>query len=307
MPHFRTSYLTSTVDVVSRRGILQAAQVALGGWLTITGLTALAQDKSPPSTPALMLANVYRSGLPLEAYWVSEKYDGVRGYWDGKVLRTRGGEIVHAPAWFTAGWPAAPLDGELWAGRGRFNEAVSTARQQTPDDAAWRRMRFMAFDLPAHGGSFDQRIPALQHTVHLINQPWVIAVVQHKLASPQVLSARLRETVQGGGEGLMLHRGDSLYRGVRSDDLVKLKPYLDADAQVLAQVPGHGKYQGQMGALMVKTPEGLRFKLGSGFTDAQRREPPAVGSWISYRYRDVNPSGLPRFATFLRTRDDLPS
>ena len=109
-----------------------------------------------------MLANVYRPGVPLAEYWVSEKLDGVRGYWDGARLWTRGGEPIFAPAWFTAGWPALALDGELWAGRGQFAHAVSTVRQQQPDDAAWRRMRFMVFDLPAHGGSFDQRWPALQ-------------------------------------------------------------------------------------------------------------------------------------------------
>ncbi|RYF98356.1 MAG: DNA ligase, partial [Caulobacteraceae bacterium] len=92
------------------------------------------------------LANIYRPGIALADYWVSEKYDGVRGYWDGSRLWTRNGEPVFAPAWFTAAWPKVPMDGELWAGRGRFTHAVSTARQQTPDDAAWRGMRFMVFD-----------------------------------------------------------------------------------------------------------------------------------------------------------------
>jgi DNA ligase-1 len=287
-----------------RRSLLQgvvAGLVSSVGW----GQTAQSATVNNAPTPQLMLAKTYRNTLPLDAYWVSEKYDGVRGYWDGKVLRTRGGETVHAPAWFTAGWPATPLDGELWAGRRRFPEAVSTVRQQTPTDAAWQRIRFMVFDLPAHGGTFDERIPALQHTVHQINKPWVLAVVQHKLASQKALTARLRQTVQDGGEGLMLHRGDSLYRGVRSDDLVKLKPHLDADAQVTAHVAGQGKAKGLMGALWVQTPEGKRFKLGSGFSDAERRQPPPIGSWVSYRYRDVNPSGIPRFATFLRVRGDL--
>ena len=120
------------------------------GWLLGTGLllpaTGIAAD-----APALLLAHVYRPGTPLADYWVSEKYDGVRGFWDGQTLRTRGGETVVAPAWFTAGWPAEPMDGELWAGRGQFTHAQSTTRQQQPDDAAWRQMRFMVFDLPQIG------------------------------------------------------------------------------------------------------------------------------------------------------------
>ncbi|MFZ4288941.1 DNA ligase [Variovorax sp. HJSM1_2] len=257
------------------------------------------------AAPELMLANVYHNGLPLSDYWVSEKYDGVRGYWDGKSLRTRNGETVHAPTWFTAAWPTTPLDGELWAGHRRFSEAVSTTRQRRPDDAAWQHIRFMVFDLPAHPGTFDERIPALQQAIHLLNQPWVQSVVQQKLANPQALKQLLLQTVQAGGEGLMLHLGRSSYRGVRSDDLVKLKLHLDADAKVLAHVAGQGKALGLMGALWVETPEGRRFKLGTGFNDAERLNPPPVGSWISYRYRDINPSGLPRFASFLRVRDDL--
>src|SRR3990167_8559743 len=125
--------------------------------------------------PALLLAQVSRPGLPLQDYWVSEKYDGVRGYWDGRTLRTRGGTTVAAPVWFTTGWPDTPMDGELWAGRGRFVHAQSTTRQQQPDEAAWRQMRFMVFDLPTHGGTFDERLPTLQALVARLGQPWVQA------------------------------------------------------------------------------------------------------------------------------------
>ena len=116
-----------------------------------------------------MLAGVYRPGIPLNAYWLSEKYDGLRAYWDGQRLRTRGGDALAAPAWFTAGWPAEPIDGELWAGRGRFEEAMSIVRQQTPNDEAWRRIRFMVFDLPAHPGPFTDRIAAYHGLVSRID------------------------------------------------------------------------------------------------------------------------------------------
>src|SRR5437867_2066730 len=164
----------------------------------------------------VMLAKVYRPGIPLAQYWVSEKMDGVRGYWDGNRLLTRHGEPIHAPAWFTAGWPKVALDGELWAGREQFATAVSTVRQQTPDDAAWRGMRFMVFDLPAHGGTFDERIPALQAVLTDLALPWVQPVKQFKVADQPALQAQLDEIVKQGGEGLALHRGDSLYRGERT-------------------------------------------------------------------------------------------
>nr|WP_233212685.1 DNA ligase [Collimonas sp. PA-H2] len=247
-----------------------------------------------------MLANVYHPGIALADYWVSEKLDGVRGYWDGEQLLTRGGQRINAPHWFTAGWPKVALDGELWAGRGQFNHAVSTARREAPDDAAWRRMRFMVFDLPAYPGTFDQRLPALQSTLARLAVPWVQLVEQIKLADHAALQGLLQQTVRQGGEGLMLHRGASLYRAQRSDDLLKVKTHEDAEAKVIGHLPGKGKYQGMLGALWVETPDGLRFKLGSGFSDAQRRQPPALGCVVTYRFRGLNGSGIPRFASFMR-------
>lgn len=252
----------------------------------------------------VMLANVYRAGVLLDDYWISEKLDGVRGYWDGQLLLTRGGERISAPDWFVAGWPTTPLDGELWAGRGRFSHAVSTIRQQTPDDAAWRQMRFMVFDLPGDKGDFNARLPLLGMTVKNLRSPWVHMVEQIKVADHAALKIMLDKIVAQGGEGLMLHRGASLYRAERNDDLLKFKPYEDTEARVVGHVPGKGKYTGMLGALLVETPEGMRFKLGSGLTDAQRRQPPSIGSQVTYRYRGVNDSGIPRFAVFMRVRDE---
>jgi DNA ligase-1 len=255
------------------------------------------------AAPKLMLANVYRRGVPLAGYWVSEKYDGVRGYWDGRQLWTRGGEAIAAPAWFTAPLPAQPLDGELWAGRGRFEHALSTVRSHTPNDAAWRALRFMVFDLPAEPGDFDHRLAALRRLLPLAAAPWVVPVPQRRATTHAALQALLDKTVRAGGEGLMLHRGTSAYRSERTDDLLKFKTYDDAEARVLAHLPGKGKHEGRLGALLVETGEGLRFKLGGGFSDAQRAAPPPIGSLVTYRYNGLNASGVPRFARFMRVRE----
>lgn len=277
--------------------------------LTLLAWTAwgISVSARAADAPALLLANAYRPGMALQDYWVSEKYDGVRGYWDGQKLRTRGGETVNAPAWFTAGWPPEPLDGELWAGRGRFAQAQSTTRQQQASDSAWRQMRFMVFDLPGHGGPFDERLSALQARVRQIAQPWVQAVPQQRIASDAALQALLQRTVRGGGEGLMLHRGASLYRAGRSDDLVKVKTHDDTEARVVGHLPGKGKHAGRLGALLVEMPSGQRFKLGTGLSDAERADPPPIGSWVTYRFRGTHDSGLPRFASFVRVRHDRPA
>jgi DNA ligase-1 len=257
-------------------------------------------DESPP----VMLANVYQQGVDLADYWVSEKYDGVRAYWDGATLLTRAGNPIHPPAWFTTGWPQTPLDGELWVGRGQFEEASATVRDAEPDDAAWRKVHFMVFDLPASPGVFNDRLAALRAVVGKLSLPWVVPVAQFKVADQAALNRELQKVVAASGEGLMLHRGSSLYRAERTDDLLKLKPYLDAEARVTGYLPGKGKYRGMMGALEVRRPDGLQFRLGTGFTDEQRRHPPPIGSWVTYGYRSLTGKGVPRFARFMRVRDD---
>jgi DNA ligase-1 len=70
---------------------------------------------------------------------------------------------------------------------------------------------------------------------------------------------------------------------------------------------GKGKYQGQVGALVVETGDGRRFKLGSGLSDSERADPPPLGSTVTYKYYGLTSTGLPRFASFLRIRNDEPA
>ena len=252
--------------------------------------------------PSPTLAQHYHPGIDVTAYWVSEKYDGVRALWTGHELRTRQGLPIRAPTWFTAGWPTTPLDGELWAGRGQFDAAQSAVAQAAPQDAPWRALRYMVFDLPGHTGGFGERLPALRQTVAALNQPWVQAAPQWRVTSHGVLMRQLREHEKAGAEGLMLRRDDAPYRGGRSDDLLKLKSFEDAEAVVVGHAPGKGKHAGQTGALIVQMPSGQRFRLGSGLTDALRRTPPPVGSVVTYRFNGRHASGLPRFARFWRVR-----
>lgn len=271
--------------------------------LAVFGVIVAPSAFAREAAPSLMLADVYRPGMSLNDYWVSEKYDGVRGYWDGKQLWTRGGERITAPAWFTAPLPRQPLDGELWAGRGRFAHAMSTVRSQTPNDVAWHEMRFMVFDLPAQGGDFTTRLAALRNLLPITDAPWVVPVPQQRATTHAELQALLDKTIKMGGEGLMLHRGSSQYRGERNSDLLKVKPYEDAEARVIEHVAGKGRHSARLGALVVETSDGKRFKLGTGLTDAERENPPAIGSWVTYRYNGTTAKGLPRFARFMRVRE----
>jgi DNA ligase-1 len=266
---------------------------------------AAATPRLSADPPAVMLAQPYRAGAFQPAvHWVSEKYDGVRGYWDGERLLTRNGHPIRVPAWFTSGWPKRAMDGELWAGRGRFTAAASAVAAEVPDDAAWREMRFMVFDLPDEPSDFDHRRPLVERLVKAAGTPWIEAVVHGRVADEGELLKLMRRVVSVNGEGLVLHRGDALYQRDRSGALLKLKPQDDAEARVVGHLPGEGKYAGQVGALLVELPDGRRFRLGSGLKDADRGQPPPIGATVTYRYRGFHESGLPRFATFLRVRPD---
>jgi DNA ligase len=264
---------------------------------------SLAQTETPPP---LMLATDYRGSSHLGDYWISEKLDGVRGRWDGTRLVTRAGQPIASPRWFTAGWPKTAMDGELWIGRGRFDEVSGIVRAGMADDRAWRSVRFMVFDLPTHGGTFDARVSRMRVLLSAARIAWLQPVPQWRLADPGRLKARLGQVVADGGEGLMLHRGGALYRVGRSGDLLKYKLHEDAEAIVVAHAPGKGKYTGKLGALVVRMPDGRRFRLGSGLTDAQRADPPPIGSLVTYRYNGLTSKGLPRFARFHRIRHDPP-
>lgn len=255
--------------------------------------------------PALMLAQTYRGTVALEHYWVSEKLDGVRAYWNGEHLISRQGNTFNAPAWFTAQFPTTALDGELWAGRGTFEQVSGTVRQLVPDDERWRKVHYMVFDLPDSPLTFNERLAALKNLVDEVDVPHLQFVQQIRIKDETSLLRELEKVVSEGGEGLMLHHESSRYRAARSDDLLKLKLYDDAEAVVIAHLPGKGKYIGMMGALLVETTDGRRFKIGTGFSDAVRADPPPIGTIVTYKYFGTTNKNIPRFASFLRVRHDL--
>lgn len=266
---------------------------ALLALLGSTGLPAAALEP--------LLARPAPANLDPTPYLVSEKLDGVRALWDGQSLRFRSGRAVAAPAWFVGQLPREPLDGELWIARRRFDEISACVRRAEPRDDEWRRLSYQVFELPAGEGLFEQRAERLRALAGGV----VVAVEQSRLTSAAALRARLKQVVTQGGEGLMLHRADAPLASGRSDLLLKLKPLADAEAVVVGHEAGKGRFAGMLGALELQTFEGQRFRLGTGFSESQRRNPPPVGATVTYRYRDLTPSGRPRFASFVRVADEF--
>jgi DNA ligase-1 len=285
---------------ISIRRLFEIALVLLVHAVPGLLVPVLAADVAPP---ALLLAERYRDDIDVSRYWVSEKLDGVRAIWDGKTLRFRSGNTVPAPRWFIDGLPKVPLDGELWLARGSFDQISAIVRRQAPDDAEWRRARYMIFELPDAPGTFTDRVDQIKAVAAAAKLPWLQAAPQFRLPDAAALQKKLRDIVRQGGEGLMLHRADATYETGRSGVLLKLTPWLDAEATVVGHRPGKGKYAGMLGALQMEMPDGRRFALGSGLTDALRRNPPPIGTVITYRYRELTKNGMPRFPRYLRVRD----
>ena len=253
----------------------------------------------------LMLAKKYHDDIDITKYFVSEKLDGVRARWDGKNLISRGGYTFSAPDWFVAGFPKATMDGELWIARGQYEKTSSIVSRFSPHDG-WHRVRFMMFDLPLHGGTFEQRVMAMRELARQVDVSFLAAVDQLEVDNNKALMKLLDKVIAGGGEGLMLHRKTARYKSGRSDNLLKLKRFDDAEAVVIGYKPGTGKYEGMTGSLKVKLSNGKTFYIGSGLDDSQRTNPPPVGSLITFRHQGYTKNNIPRFPVFIRERAEEP-
>jgi len=249
----------------------------------------------------------YQKVSNIEHYFVSEKLDGVRGYWDGEKLMTRQGNLINSPSWFTLNWPKYPMDGELWIERGQFQALMScVSRKEAEQNKAiscWKKVRFMMFDLPAFGGDFSHRVKQMSTLSLKISSPYLAMINQVKYTNINELDKKLDEVIAADGEGLMLHKENSFYKEGRNTALMKLKKHQDAEATIIAHTKGKGKYQDQLGAIQVKTADGIIFKIGSGFSDNLRANPPEIGSIITFKYNGLTQAGVPRFARFWRIKE----
>jgi DNA ligase-1 len=255
------------------------------------------KEKEKVEEAPVLLAHVWENDIDLDGWWISEKLDGVRAYWDGKQLLSRNGNKYYAPDWFIAGLPKEPLDGELWLARKSFQTTSGIVRRQD-GSGEWNRIKYRVFDAPNQKMAFEQRMKFL-YELPLPKTTEVLAQTQCKGL------AHLRELLAGvialGGEGLMLRQPESLYEVGRSHTLLKVKEFHDAEATVLDYEKGKGRHKGRMGALYCKDKTtGAEFKVGTGFTDALRNNPPAIGSVITYRFQELTDGGKPRFPAFVR-------
>jgi len=247
---------------------------------------------------SVLLAKKWAEADNPTGWWMSEKLDGCRAIWDGSQFLSRNGNIFHAPDWFKAQMPNDTLDGELFLDRGEFQRTMSIVRRHSPDER-WKEIKFMVFDAPDQGGTFEDRIKAL---TEIISGSKYVVLVEHTLCTGKDhLETELNRVISLRGEGLMLRQPGSYYQRSRSSTLLKVKPFYDDEATVIGYVDGKGKHEGVVGALVCELPNGIRFNVGSGLTDANRFDPPVLGEVITFKYMEKTKAGVPRHPSFLRT------
>ena len=239
-------------------------------------------------------------------WWLSEKLDGVRAYWDGKQFLSRNGNRYVAPEWFTRGLPDTPLDGELWVGRKQFQRTVSIVRRSDGSEL-WREVRYLVFDAPALAQPFEQRQAAVTKLLATHQPPYALGLAQSVCQSAEHLTRELHRIEALGGEGLMLRRPASHYEPRRSATLLKVKSFHDCEAVVIGHEPGKGRHKGRLGALLVALPNGIQFACGTGLSDAQRDLPPAIGETIAVKFQELTEGGVPRFPVFAGVHRDEPA
>lgn len=264
--------------------------------LLLSGIPATASDP--------MLPQSYTAQAQIDGWWMSEKLDGIRAYWDGQRLLSRNGVQLAPLPEFIAGLPPFPLEGELWGGRGTLEHTVSTALQQQPH-AGWRQLQFAVFDVPAADGPFRERIRQAHDWFTVNPSRYAFVIAQLPVASRDHLHQELERIVDLGGEGLIVRDPEAPYQSGRNPRILKVKKVFDAEARVIAHLPGQGRNRGRLGALLVKNDEGVEFRIGSGLSDVDREHPPAIGTVITFQYYGHYPSGIPKFPSYLRIRADL--
>ncbi len=254
--------------------------------------------------PDLFLLKTYNEKLDVVGWVMSEKLDGIRGFWDGKKLISRGGVILNPPKSWTANFPNFAIDGELWTKRADFEGVSSIVRRKKPD-SRWQKVSFNIFEVPNQKGGILQRLKVLQDYLQQHPSKTIRIIQQIPVKSKQQLNDFLNEIISKKGEGIVVRNPKTLYQTGRLSSALKIKKYQDEECTVLEILSGKGKYSNKMGALKCQTKTGKILKIGSGFTDQQRQNPPIIGSEITFKYYGLTNNKKYKHPVFLKIKPKL--
>lgn len=278
-------------------GLMKRIILALVLCCAVTVVTA----KTLADKPDLFLLKTYNNNQNVVGWVMSEKFDGVRGFWDGRQLLTRGGKALNPPAWFVANYPPFAIDGELWTKRADFENIVSIVRRKKADNR-WKNISHQIFEVPNQTGGLFNRLAVLKKYLAAHPNSAIKIIKQIPIKKQTQLAVYLAKITAKGGEGVVVRNPDTPYQVGRLSSAFKLKKYLDSECLVQKILIGKGRNADRMGSILCQTKEGKNIKIGSGFSDKMRENPPLVGSEITFKYYGLTRKGKPRFPVFLRIR-----
>jgi DNA ligase-1 len=154
------------------------------------------------------------SGQDVSGFLISEKLDGWRCGWNGADFITREGTTLDAPEWFRAGMPAFALDGELFAGRGKFSFIKSMMND------GFKGLTYEVFDCPS-----DMPFSARARVLGTLSLPPHANAIQHRICANNgdMMGFGVKVCMEGG-EGAVVRRADSQWRAGRSGDVLRYVP-----------------------------------------------------------------------------------
>jgi DNA ligase-1 len=306
-------------------------------------------NPSPTAAPAVQesgepfqvqLAGTWDRKTDLTGWWISEKFDGARAYWDGKNFVSRQGNVFEAPEWFKEGLPSYPLDGELWLGFGRVAEGNGILNSKDPRKAdRWKEMRFLVFDAPSLDKPFEERVAFIEKHHAEGRHPYTRPVQHVKAESNAQVMELLARVKAHEGEGLVARAPGSHYENRRSAQMLKIKTFFDAEAVVVGyKMPDKKNYYGPAAVRAVELgASGIRslrarilvgtlpgddqekalesaisvgaVKLGAEFGITMqgklRKKPPKPGTIVTFKYMELTPENkAPRHPTWIGVRED---
>lgn len=247
-----------------------------------------------------LLLNKY-TNQNIDGWLMSEKLDGIRALWDGKQLTTRNGVALAAPHWFTLGFPPFALDGELWSKRDDFEHIQSIVMKQSPHKD-WKQLTYNIFDVPRETGELPERLAVLSRWTSQTEAPYLRQIPQIICRDKAHLLEFHRKIKDLGGEGVVLRDPHAPYIHGRTDSALKVKHFEDAECTVTHLHSGTGKYTSMLGSFSCLLPNGTTFRIGTGLSDEQRKNPPQPGDIVTFRHQGWTGGGKPRFPVFLRIR-----
>jgi DNA ligase-1 len=253
------------------------------------------------ASPELQTPETYHGNENITWWSMSEKLDGIRGYWDGQQLLTREGTLIHAPSWFTVPFPPFELDGELWAGRGQFEEVQCTVMDGTPS-SEWRHISYNIFEVPHASGDFPTRLARAQKWFKEHEADHVRIIPQETCTGHEHVQRFLKKIARDGGEGIIIKDPSIPYRDGSEQRVLKLKHIDYMDGTVIGHTPGKGRYTGLMGSLTLKLENVVIFNLGTGFSINERHDAPRIGAVVTFKHYGFSKNGKPRFASFVKVK-----